>query len=93
MLEAVCQLNQVLLPDRRVALRMGMNLDDKIVEDGDVFGDGVNIAARIEALAEPGSVYISEAVHDRVAGKVDFDFVDLDIHTSRTSAGRSASIG
>jgi adenylate cyclase len=75
--EAVSQLNQALLPDRRVALRIGINLDDVIVEDDDIFGDGVNIAARLEALAEPGSVYVSEVVHDWVAGKVDFNFDDL----------------
>ena len=75
--EAVSQLNQAVLPNRRVALRIGINLDDILVEGGDVFGDGVNIAARLELLAEPGSIYVSEAVHDRVAGKVDFDFVDL----------------
>src|SRR5262249_1024728 len=63
--------------DRRVALRVGINLDDIIVADADVFGDGVNVAARLEALAEPGSIYVSEIVRDRVAGKVDFDFVDL----------------
>jgi hypothetical protein len=66
-----------LRPDRRVALRVGVNLDDIIVTDDDVFGDGVNIAARLEALAEPGSIYVSEIVRDRVAGKVDFDFVAL----------------
>jgi adenylate cyclase len=74
---AVSQLNQALPVDGRVALRIGINLDDIIVEGGDVFGDGVNIAARLESLAEPGTIYVSEAVHDRVTGKVDFDFVDL----------------
>jgi TolB-like protein/class 3 adenylate cyclase/Tfp pilus assembly protein PilF len=75
--EAVSRFNQAQVPHRRVALRVGINLDDIIVADNDVFGDGVNIAARLEALAEPGSIYISEIVRDRVAGKVDFDFVDL----------------
>jgi adenylate cyclase len=74
--EAVSRLNAALLPDRRIALRIGINLDD-IIDDGDVFGDGVNIAARLEALAEPGSIYISGAVHDRIVDKIDFDFVDL----------------
>jgi adenylate cyclase len=75
--DAVAQMNQALVPERRVALRIGINLDDIMVEDGDVFGDGVNIAARLGSLADPGTIYVSEAVHDRVAGKLDFDFVDL----------------
>ena len=75
--EAVSRFNQAQVPDRLVALRVGINLDDIIVEDDDVFGDGVNIAARLEAVAEPGSIYVSEIVRDRVAGKLDFDFVDL----------------
>ena len=75
--EAVSRFNQAQVPDRLVALRVGINLDDIIVEDDNVFGDGVNIAARLEALAEPGSIYVSEVVHTWVTGKVDFDFVDL----------------
>jgi adenylate cyclase len=78
--EAVWQSNQAMLPEQRVGIRMGINLDDIIAEGGDVFGDGVNIAARLEALAEPGSVYVSEIVRDRVAGKVRFDFKDLGPH-------------
>src|SRR6202035_4834948 len=58
-------------------LRIGINLGDIVVESGDIFGDGVNIAARLEALAEPGSIYVSENVRDQIAGKVDFDFIDL----------------
>ena len=75
--EAVSRFNQAHVPDRRVALRVGINLDDIIVADNDVFGDGVNIAARLEALAEPGGIYVSEIVRDRVKEKVEFDFVDL----------------
>jgi TolB-like protein/Tfp pilus assembly protein PilF len=77
LIEAASRLNEALLPDQRVALRIGVNLDDIVIEDGDLFGDGVNIAARLEALAEPGSIYISGTVYDRIVGKVDFDFVDL----------------
>jgi len=55
----------------------GINLGDVIVEAGDVFGDGVNIAARLESIAEAGSVYLSDVVHGQVAGKVDYDFDDL----------------
>jgi adenylate cyclase len=69
--------DRMLLPEQRIAFRIGINLGDIVRESGDIFGDGVNIAARLEALAEPGSVYISENVHDQIAGKVDFDFIDL----------------
>ena len=66
--------NHSLTTERRIAMRIGINLGDIIAEGGDVFGDGVNIAARLAALAEAGSIYLSENVHDQVAGKVEFDF-------------------
>jgi adenylate cyclase len=58
-------------------MRIGINLGDIIAEGGDIFGDGVNIAARVEALAEPGSIYVSEMAYHHVADKLDFDFEDL----------------
>jgi adenylate cyclase len=75
--DAVVQMNEALPDEQRIAMRIGINLGDVIDEDGDVFGDGVNIAARVGALAKPGSVYISETVRDRVADETDFDFEDL----------------
>ena len=75
--DAVAQRNRALADEQRIAMRIGINLGDIIVEGGDIFGDGVNIAARVEALAEPGSIYVSGIVHDQVAGKLDFDFDDL----------------
>jgi adenylate cyclase len=75
--DAVAQINQTLPDEERIAMRIGINLGDVIVEDGDVFGDGVNIAARVGALAKPGSVYVSEIVHNQVADEVDFNFEDL----------------
>jgi len=75
--DAIVERNQTLPPERRIALRIGINLGDIIVERGDVFGDGVNIAARLEALAEPGSIYVSGIVHDQVVDRVKFDFEDL----------------
>ena len=75
--DAVEQKNRALANEQRIAMRIGINLGDIIVEGGDIFGDGVNIAARVEALAEPGSIYVSGIVHDQVAGKIDFDFDDL----------------
>ena len=77
MRERVAKYNGAVGPPERVALRIGINLGDIIVEGDDFFGDGVNIAARIEALADPGTVYVTEIVRDQVAGKIDFDFVDL----------------
>jgi adenylate cyclase len=75
--DAVAQTNQTLPDEQRIAMRIGINFGDIIAEEGDIFGDGVNIAARVEALAKPGSVYVSEVVHQQVADKVDFDFEDL----------------
>jgi adenylate cyclase len=75
--DAVAQANQTLPEEQRIAMRIGINFGDIIAEKGDIFGDGVNIAARVEALAKPGSVYVSEIVHQQVADKVDFDFEDL----------------
>ncbi len=77
MREATADMNRLLPNERRIAMRIGINLGDVIIEDGDFFGDGVNIAARLGALAEPGSVYVSGIVHDQVADRVDFDFEDL----------------
>jgi TolB-like protein/Flp pilus assembly protein TadD len=62
--------------DRRIELRIGIHVGDVLVEDGDIFGDGVNIAARLEAIAEPGGVSISEDAWRQVQGKVDAIFVD-----------------
>jgi adenylate cyclase len=75
--DAVAQMNQTLPNEQRIAMRIGINFGDIIVEEGDMFGDGVNIAARVEALARPGSVYVSETVYDRFADKIDLDFEDL----------------
>jgi len=63
--------------DRRIAFRVGVNIGDVIVEPHDIFGDGVNIAARLESIAEPGGICISSAVYDHVRGKVGVEFADL----------------
>lgn len=63
--------------DRRIILRIGINLGDVIVEGGDLYGDGVNIATRLEALAEPGSTCVSRGVYDQVKRKLDTQFSDL----------------
>ncbi|MCH7796614.1 MAG: adenylate/guanylate cyclase domain-containing protein, partial [Proteobacteria bacterium] len=61
---------------RRIEFRIGVNLGDVIVQDDDVFGDGVNVAARLEGLAEPGGVCLSEDGVRQVRSKVECDFVD-----------------
>jgi adenylate cyclase len=63
--------------DRRIRLRIGINLGDVIVEDGDIFGDGVNVAARLEALSEPGGLCISRMVRDQIRDKLAYAFEDL----------------
>jgi TolB-like protein len=63
--------------DRRIAFRVGINVGDVIVEPHDIFGDGVNIAARLESIAEPGSICISSSVYDQVRGKIGVVFTDL----------------
>src|SRR5689334_6898845 len=63
--------------DNRIEFRIGINLGDVIVEGDDLYGDGVNIAARIEALADPGGVFVSNTVHDHVRDRLPFVFEDL----------------
>jgi adenylate cyclase len=63
--------------DKRIELRIGINLGDVIVEGDDIYGDGVNIAARIEALADAGGVFVSNTVHDHVRDRLPFVFEDL----------------
>ena len=63
--------------DNRIELRIGINLGDVIVEGDDLYGDGVNIAARIEALADPGGVFVSNTVYDQVRDRLPFVFEDL----------------
>jgi adenylate cyclase len=62
---------------KRIAFRIGINLGDVIIEGDDIYGDGVNVAARLEGLAEPGGVCISDLVHQSVAGKLELTFEDM----------------
>jgi TolB-like protein/class 3 adenylate cyclase len=63
--------------DKRIEYRIGINMGDIVVEDGDIFGDGVNVAARLEALAEPGGICVSARVQEDAAGKLDLAFEDM----------------
>jgi adenylate cyclase len=62
---------------RRIRFRIGVNLGDVIVEEHDIFGDGVNVAARLEALAEPGGICISRVVRDQIRDKLSYAFEDM----------------
>jgi TolB-like protein/Flp pilus assembly protein TadD len=64
-------------PEQRIEFRVGINLGDVIVEEHDIFGDGVNIAARLEALAEPGRICISRVVRDQIRDKLPYPFEDM----------------
>ena len=61
-------------PEKRIEFRIGINLGDVIAEEHDIFGDGVNVAARLEALAEPGGICVSRVVRDQVRDKLGFVF-------------------
>jgi len=63
--------------DQRIEFRIGINVGDVIVEDGDIYGDGVNVAARVEALAEPGGICVSERVQEDATTRLDLSFEDL----------------
>ena len=69
--------NQELPDDRKVRFRIGVNSGDVIEDRGDIYGDGVNVAARLESLADPGGICISDAVRSAVGKKLDLDYEDL----------------
>jgi TolB-like protein/class 3 adenylate cyclase len=75
--QAMPERNTSVAADSRIELRIGINLGDVIVEGDDLYGDGVNIAARIEALADAGGVFVSNTVHDHVRYRLPFLFEDL----------------
>src|SRR5262249_53012152 len=62
--------------DKRIEFRIGIHQGDVIIERGDIFGDGVNVAARLEGLAEPGGICISSRVHEDAEGKLEITFED-----------------
>jgi adenylate cyclase len=88
-------INDPLPPERRLELRIGVNLGDVIVDGDDIFGDGVNIAARLESLAQPGTVCISQTVYDQVRNKLDLDYRPLGSHRVKniTEPVRAYAVG
>ena len=72
--------NAKVAEDRRIEFRIGINLGDVIVEDGDIFGDGVNVAARLEGIAKPGGIAVSETVRDHIGNRLDLIFEGIGEH-------------
>jgi TolB-like protein/Flp pilus assembly protein TadD len=72
--------------DGPIKLRIGINLGDVIIDGDDIYGDGVNIAARLEALAEPGGICIASIVHESLGNRIDADFVDAGEHAVKNIA-------
>src|SRR5262249_36930055 len=71
---ATAEREAVLPQERRIAFRVGINLGDIVVEGDDILGDGVNISARLESIAEPGGICLSASAHEQVRGKIELEF-------------------
>jgi adenylate cyclase len=74
---AMADRNTGVSEEKRIEFRIGINLGDIILDEDDIYGDGVNVAARLEALTEPGGICVSRVVHDQVRDKLDLAFEDL----------------
>jgi TolB-like protein len=72
--------------DRRMLFRIGINLGDVLIDGDDILGDGVNVAARLESLAEPGGICVSSSAYEQVRGKVPVEFTDLGEHSLKNIA-------
>ena len=84
--QAMAAANEGLPADRQIVLRIGVNLGDVMVEGGDLYGEGVNIAARLEALADPGGILVSGTAYDHVSNKVQVGFEDIGAQTLKNIA-------
>jgi adenylate cyclase len=82
----VAEQNTDVLQDKRIEFRIGIHVGDIIIEDDDIFGDGVNIAVRLEGIAEPGGICISDDAHRQVRGKVESTFEDMGAQTLKNIA-------
>jgi adenylate cyclase len=78
--DGVAERQAELPEDQRIAFRIGINIGDVIVEEGDIYGDGINVAARLEALAEPGEICVARNVYNQVKNKVAFGFEPMGEH-------------
>jgi TolB-like protein/Tfp pilus assembly protein PilF len=86
-LQQKMEASNVTLPEaRQIVLRIGINLGDIVVDGGDLYGDGVNIAARLQTLATPGAIYVSAGIRDQVKRKLAIDFDDLGLKSLKNIA-------
>ena len=79
--------------ERQIVFRIGINVGDIIIDGDDIFGDGVNIAARLETLCEPGGLCISRAANDQIRDTLSMAFADLGEQAVKNIARRSACSG
>jgi adenylate cyclase len=84
--QALAKANDLLPTESRMAFRIGINVGDVMVKDGNIFGDGVNVAARLEAIAEPGGICVTRGVRDHLRDRMDYEFEDLGEHKVKNIA-------
>jgi TolB-like protein len=90
---AMSKRNAAIVEDRRIEFRIGINVGDIIVDEGDIYGDGVNIAARMETLASPGGVCLSDNAYQQMKGKLELDVSDMGEHQLKNIAGPIRAYG
>ena len=84
--QALARSNSGVAADRRMDMRIGINVGDVMVKDGSIFGDGVNVAARVELIAEPGGICVTRGVRDQLRDRPEFEFEDLGEHSVKNIA-------
>src|ERR1700741_2301512 len=84
--EVMAERNTGVPQDRRMLFRIGINLGDILIEGDDILGDGVNVAARLEGIADPGGICVSSSAYEQVRGKVEVEFADLGEQTLKNIA-------
>jgi adenylate cyclase len=84
--QALAKANEPLPEESRMLYRIGINVGDVLVKDGDIFGDGVNVAARLEGIADPGGICVTRGVRDHLRDRMDYKFEDLGEHSVKNIA-------
>jgi class 3 adenylate cyclase len=84
--QALARANDPLPAESRMLFRIGINVGDVMVKDGDIFGDGVNVAARLEGIAEPGGICVTRGVRDHLRDRMEYEFEDIGEHSVKNIA-------